>query len=132
MFRLTRPLFNQLRKSTTSITGLNVHPNPLPELKQTYEATLSALAAIPATSVYRQGVEALTQRKLSIIEKAEGDIAAAEKELDEGQIEESLDIAHDELGLVSKMIEWKAWEPLEEKPEPGQWEYFGKSVSAAS
>lgn len=108
MFRLTRPLFNQLRKSTTSITGLNVHPNPLPELKQTYEATLSALAAIPATSVYRQGVEALTQRKLSIIEKAEGDIAAAEKELDEGQIEESLDIAHDELGLVSKMIEWKA------------------------
>ncbi len=23
------------------------------------------------------------------------------------------------------------WEPLEEKPEPGQWEYFGKSSTAS-
>ena len=37
-----------------------------------------------------------------------GDINAAEKELGEGQIEESLDIAQDELSLVQKMIEWKA------------------------
>ena len=86
-----------------------MHPNPLPELRKTYETTLAALASIPATSVYRQGVEALTQRKLSIVENADGDIAAVEKELDEGQIEESLDIAHDELGLVSKMIQWKAY-----------------------
>ncbi len=109
MFRLTRPLLTQVRKATTSITGLKVHPNPLPELRKTYEATLSALSGIPETSVYRQGVEALTQRKLGIVEKADGDIAAAEKELDEGQIEESLDIAHDELGLVSKMVEWRAY-----------------------
>ena len=109
MFRLTRPLFTQLRKTTTGITGLKVHPNPLPELRKTYEATLTALSAIPETSVYRQGVEALTQRKLGIIENANGDIAAAEKELDEGQIEESLEIAQDELGLVSKMVEWKAY-----------------------
>lgn len=24
------------------------------------------------------------------------------------------------------------WEPLEEKPEPGQWEYFGKAATASS
>lgn len=30
------------------------------------------------------------------------------------------------------LIGISSWEPLEEKPEPGQWEYFGKSVSAAS
>ena len=108
MFLLTRPLFNQLRKTTTGITGLEVHRDPLPALTKTYETTLSVLSAFPAASVYRQGVEALTQRKLNIIKSVNGDIAAAEKELDEGHIEESLDIAQDELTLVQKMAEWKA------------------------
>jgi NADH dehydrogenase (ubiquinone) 1 alpha subcomplex subunit 5 len=107
MLRITRPLF-QVAKSTTGITGLAVHPNPLPELSKTYQDTLSLLSSIPPSSVYRQGVEALTQRKLKILERANGDITAVEKELDEGQIEESLDIATDELKLVSNMIEWKA------------------------
>lgn len=108
MLRLTRPLFNQVLKTTTGITGLHVHENPLPALAKTYETTLSALSAFPATSVYRQGVEALTQRKLNIISSANGNIAAVEKQLDEGHIEESLDIAQDELDLVQKMAEWKA------------------------
>ncbi|KAJ3719891.1 ETC complex I subunit conserved region-domain-containing protein [Lentinula raphanica] len=128
MFRLTRPLL-QVAKTTTGITGLAVHPDPLPTLTRTYKATLEALSALPSTSVYRQGTEALTQKKLSIVEAAKGDIAAVEKGLDEGQIEESLLIASDELQLVGKMAEWKAWEPLEEKPEPGQWEYPGTTAS---
>ena len=66
------------------------------------------LSTIPETSVYRQGVEALTRNKLIIIQEANGDVAAAEKKLDEGLIEQALDVAKDELGLVSKMIEWKA------------------------
>ncbi|KAI0078913.1 hypothetical protein K474DRAFT_1696788 [Panus rudis PR-1116 ss-1] len=131
MLRLTRPLFNHALKTSTGIVGLKVHPNPLPQLKQTYESTLAALVNIPATSVYRQGVEALTQRKLKILEGSQGNVDAAEKQLDEGNIEESLEIANDELKLVYKMIEWKAWEPLEEKPEPGQWEYFGKPATAS-
>jgi NADH dehydrogenase (ubiquinone) 1 alpha subcomplex subunit 5 len=107
MFRITRPLLQSLKK-TTGITGLAVHPNPLPELHKTYEATLSLLFSIPPTSVYRQGVEALTLRKLQVLQSADGDVAMVEKKLDEGQIEESLDIAADELKLVSSMIEWKA------------------------
>jgi NADH dehydrogenase (ubiquinone) 1 alpha subcomplex subunit 5 len=109
MLRLTRPLFQAVRKTTTGITGLSVHPDPLPELTRTYEQTLSALSAIPATSVYRQGVEALTKHKLTIVQKASGDITRAEAELDEGQIEEALTIAHDELKLVGQMAEWKAY-----------------------
>ncbi|KAF5370211.1 hypothetical protein D9615_010049 [Tricholomella constricta] len=124
MFRLTRPLAQALKRST-GITGLTVHPNPLPELTKTYESTLSVLSTIPPSSVYRQGVEALTLRKLKIVQAANGDVAAVEKQLDEGQIEESLDIASDELKLAAKMVEWKAWEPLVDKPEPGQWEYIG-------
>ena len=108
MFRLTRPLLNAVRKTTTGIVGLHVHPNPLQELTETYQSTLTALAAIPKTSVYRQGVEALTEHKLKIVRDAGDDISAAEKALDEGQIEHSLDIAQDELSLVGKMTEWKA------------------------
>ena len=108
MFRLTRPVLHQVIKKTTGITGLAVHPNPLPELTETYQSTLSALSSIPSTSVYRHGVEALTKHKLNIVQGANGDIVAVEKQLDEGQIEESLDIAKDELKLVQNMLEWKA------------------------
>jgi NADH dehydrogenase (ubiquinone) 1 alpha subcomplex subunit 5 len=148
MFRFTPILRQTLRKSTTGITGLAVHPDPLPELCNTYRQTLALLSAIPATSAYRQGVEGFTNRKLKLVQSANGDIAAAEATLGEGQIEESLDIATDELNLVSKMIEWKPyvlslppslflpdqlysyfillrWEQLVEKPEPGQWNYPG-------
>ncbi|KAF4622839.1 hypothetical protein D9613_001843 [Agrocybe pediades] len=129
MFRLTRPLFQALKK-TTGIHGLDVHKNPLPELVKTYEATLSTLSSIPQTSVYRQGVEALVRHKLNVVKNANGDISLAEQQLKEGHIEEALDIATDELSLAAKMVEWKAWEPLEEKPEPGQWEYIGKTTSS--
>ncbi|KAI0662787.1 NADH2 dehydrogenase [Cubamyces menziesii] len=132
MFRFTRPLLNAARKPSTGITGLKVHRDPVPELKKTYEATLQTLSAIPQSSVYRQGTEALTLHKLKVLEKANGNVAAIEKELDEGQIEESLDIAQDELSLAQKMLQWKAWEPLEEKPQPGQWQYFGKEATASS
>ncbi|EJD03929.1 NADH2 dehydrogenase [Fomitiporia mediterranea MF3/22] len=128
MFRLTRPLLQHALKASTGITGVNVHPNPLPALVETYQSTLARVSEIPQSSVYRQSVEALTQRKLKIVQDAKGDVAAAEEALDEGQIEEAIGAAQDELNLVGKMIEWKAWEPLEEKPQPGQWEYFGKAT----
>jgi len=107
MFRLTRPVLQAIR-SSTGLTGLAVHPNPLPELTKAYESTLNVLSTIPETSVYRQGVEALTRNKLRVIQEANGDVAAVEKKLDEGLIEQALDVAKDELSLVSKMIEWKA------------------------
>lgn len=108
MFRLTRPVLQQVLKRSTGITGLAVHPNPLPDLVQTYETTLRVLSSIPSTSLYRQSVEALTKHKLSIVKGADGDTSAAENQLDEGQIEESLDIAKDELKLAENMLEWKA------------------------
>ncbi|KAI0778146.1 NADH2 dehydrogenase [Trametes elegans] len=132
MFRFTRPLLSAVRKPTTGLTGLKVHGDPIPALKKTYEDTLQTLSAIPQSSVYRQGTEALTLHKLKALEKANGDVTVAEKELDEGHIEESLELAQDELSLANKMLEWKAWEPLEEKPQPGQWQYFGKEATATT
>ena len=43
------------------------------------------------------------------MKNANGNVTAAEQQLDEGQIEEALDIAADELGLAAKMVEWKAY-----------------------
>jgi NADH dehydrogenase (ubiquinone) 1 alpha subcomplex subunit 5 len=108
MLRLTRPL-RQVLKRTTGIHGLAVHPDPLPVLIKTYESTLSTLSSIPQTSIYRQSVEALVRSKLNIVKNASGDVTAVEQWLNEGQIEEALDIATDELSLATKMIEWKAY-----------------------
>ena len=108
MFRFTRPLY-QVLKRTTGVHGLAVHPDPLPALIKTYESTLSTISSIPQTSVYRQSVEALVRNKLNIVKNADGNITAAEQQLNEGQIEEAMDIAADELSLAAKMIEWKAY-----------------------
>ena len=97
-----------MSKLSTGLYGLPVHPNPLPELTKTYESTLTALSSIPKHAAYRQGAESLTLRKLKIVQEAKGDIAEVEKQLDEGQIEEVIEIAKDELSLVAKMAEWKA------------------------
>ncbi|KAF8501922.1 Ndufa5, NADH-ubiquinone oxidoreductase subunit [Gautieria morchelliformis] len=128
MFRATRPLFTAL-KASTGLTGLAVHPNPLPALRQTLESTLETLSTIPVHSVYRQATTTITQRKLGILDRADGNLSAVEKEIDQGQIEEVLKAAEDELSLARKMIEWKAWESLAEEPVPGQFDYFGKTTS---
>ena len=109
MLRVTRPLLQQALKRSTGITGLKVHSNPLPTLVSTYQETLARVSEIPSSSVYRQSVETLTQRKLKLVQEANGDVSAAEKSLDDGQIEEAIDAAQDELSLVGKMIEWKAF-----------------------
>ena len=94
-------------KTSTGITGLEVHSNPLPALTATYQSTLHLLESIPSASVYRQATEAITRHRLSVVEKANGDISAVEKELG-AMVEQTLVEAKDEEKLTGKMIEWKA------------------------
>jgi len=108
-------------QSTTGLAGLPVHPNPRPHLISTYNATLSAVSRLPATAVYRQAVESATQHRLSIVNSTEN-INEIEDKIDAGQIEEVILQAEDELRLVAKMEEWKAWEPLEVPIPKGQWD----------
>ncbi|KAG8696674.1 hypothetical protein FRC09_008326 [Ceratobasidium sp. 395] len=122
MLRFTRPL-RQALKTTTGIHGIPVHPDPLPALRKTYESTLSILNQMPPSAVYRQGTEAVIRHRLDLIERSKGNPTEVERTLGEGQIEEVLMSASDELTLAGKMLEWKAWEPLEVKPTPGQWDY---------
>ncbi|KAI8638975.1 ETC complex I subunit conserved region-domain-containing protein [Parasitella parasitica] len=120
-----RPLFQAVTKVSTRIAGVPVHPNPRPHLIQTYNTTLEALARIPSTAVYRQATESLTQQRLSIVESTE-DVQEIESKINVGQIEEIIMQAEDELKMVAKMEEWKAWEPLEAPIPKGQWVYPSK------
>lgn len=107
-------------KASTHLTGLAVHPNPLPALVEAYQSTLSLLETLPATSVYRQATTALTQNRLDVVKRihnpaasqdsagAEETIEQVEQAIDAGQIEEVLIQAKDEMKLAAKMLEWKS------------------------
>lgn len=56
-----------------------------------------------------------------MVEKIENQIGC-------GLIEEVVIQANEELELAKQMAEWKAWEPLQEKPLDDQWSYFGRKV----
>ncbi|KAJ8661567.1 hypothetical protein O0I10_002835 [Lichtheimia ornata] len=118
----TRPLLQAAKKASTGLTGIPVHPNPRPHLIQTYNKTLTALSRLPASAVYRQATESMTQHRLAIVEGNE-DVSEIEKTIDNGQIEELIIQAEEELKLVGKMEEWKPWEPLEVPVPKGQWVY---------
>ncbi|KAI9714679.1 MAG: hypothetical protein M1812_006344 [Candelaria pacifica] len=55
-------------------------------------------------------------------------ISDIETQLASGLIEEVIQIAEGELKLVDVMAANKVWEELEEKPAPGQWEYFERGT----
>ncbi|KAJ1554784.1 hypothetical protein HK096_001657 [Nowakowskiella sp. JEL0078] len=112
-------------KETTGIHGIAVHPFPRPALIETYNRILHSIKRIPSESVYRQSVEAITKQRLAVVESLDN-YEDIEKKLNAGQIEELIMQAEDELKLISKMEEYKSWEPLEVKPIEGQWDYFGQ------
>jgi len=59
------------------------------------------------------------------VEEIEGKIGA-------GLIEEVIQVAEGELGLVDTMVKSKAWEDLEEKPVEGQWTYFARDTATGT
>lgn len=91
---------------------------------------MSELASLPASSVYRQSAESITQHRLNQVAAAEAGregeaaVVALEQNLDGGVAEQLIETAEAELSLVKKMQEWKAWERLEEQPNEDQWQYF--------
>jgi NADH dehydrogenase (ubiquinone) 1 alpha subcomplex subunit 5 len=104
-------------KTSTGLFGLAVHPRPLPHLLSVYSSTLSDLAGLPPTAVYRQATEALTKHRIDVIKAASGEqgeaggeaaVEKVEAELGLGVIEEVIKMAEEERTLVSKVGEWKS------------------------
>lgn len=134
----TTPLPTPARtRITTGLTGLPINPRPLPHLLSLYSSTLSILSQIPASAVYRQAAESITKERESIINtlrgtESEADIEAIEIAINQGVIEEVIDIAEGELKLAGKMLEWKAWEELEVAAPEGQWAPFKQTPSTTT
>lgn len=105
------------QKTTTGLTGIKVHPDPLPALRETYSTNLELVRSIPQSALYRQSLEALLTHKLGVLQTAldkdgptEAGITRVEKELGDGQqIEELVIAAEEELSLTQKMLDWKAY-----------------------
>ena len=55
--------------------------------------------------------------------KNEPNIQELEKKINCGQIEEVIIQATNELHLTRKILEWKAWEPLENEAPKNQWKW---------
>lgn len=98
------------------ITGLAPVQFPKPILLEKYNATLSVLAQMPSSSVYRKATEALTKQRIAIVESTE-DVHEIEQKIGSGLAEELIMIAQDELSLSQKLLLWKPWEQLED-PAP--------------
>ncbi|KAL7411640.1 NADH2 dehydrogenase [Mrakia frigida] len=119
-----RPSPFSLIKLSTKIAGLIVHPAPLPALHTLYHRTLSSLTLLPPSYIYRTGTEASTKHRLNVLETImlkHGAQEEFEREMGVREVEELVKMAEGELGLVGKVLEWKAWEPLQVQPPPGQW-----------
>ncbi|OMH83977.1 NADH dehydrogenase [ubiquinone] 1 alpha subcomplex subunit 5 [Zancudomyces culisetae] len=74
---------------------------------------------------FQQSVESITKHNLEIV-KANEDVASIEEKIGNGQIEELIIAAKEELSLLNKVAEWKVWEKLAEEPLPDQWQYLKK------
>lgn len=94
-------------RASTGITGLEVNPNALADLKKVYGSTLSLLSTLPATSVYRQATEALTKHRLNAVESAGEDVGKLESGLG-NMAEVILEEAKSEQLLAGNMLEWKS------------------------
>ena len=85
--------------STTGIVGLQVQPDARAILTGLYTKTLSALEALPADSAYRRQVQEMTAERLSIV-KGNEDLMKIEEAIGAGQVEQVIQQAEDELGLI--------------------------------
>jgi len=108
-FLLRAPCLQSI-KQTTGIVGLEVIPNGRETLSNLVRKVLAEVRKdIPEDAGYRKVVEATYSRRLEIIE-ANDDTTVIESKIGSGQIEELVSQANDELGLISKMKQWKPWE----------------------
>ena len=110
------------KKFTTNLTGMVLAHNPHHKLGILYSKNLRALAKMPSDYPYRKYTESLVTERAALV-KNEPNVAELEKKINCGQIEEVIIQAENELRLSRKILEWRAWEPLMNKPPENQWKW---------
>ena len=85
-------------------------------LEGIYSKTLATLEeAVPSGSEYRNVVEALTKKRLAVVQGTD-DLASIEAKIGAGQVEQLIAQAQDELNLIPKMAAARVWEPYQGSP----------------
>ncbi|XP_033344846.1 NADH dehydrogenase [ubiquinone] 1 alpha subcomplex subunit 5 [Bombus vosnesenskii] len=107
-------------KKSTNLTGLAVSVNPRVELRVLYERILRLVNQMPQDYIYRKSIESLIKERTDIISQNES-VPAIEEKINQGQIEELIIHAKNELNLAQDMFEYKPWESLMEKAPLHQW-----------
>ena len=106
MLRATRVLLSAARtKQSTGIVGLKVRPDAREALTALYTQTLEGLQAIPEDHGYRRWLQPTYEYRLTVIGNEGLDIAGIEAEIANGQVEELIEHAEDELGNLSMITE---------------------------
>lgn len=82
--------------------------------------------------MYRQTVEATAHHRLGVLGSG-ATVADIEQRIGEGQLEELIEEAKDELDLIPKMAEWKPWViPKDAPPLEIVWEEDAAELDAAA
>ena len=82
-----------------------------------YNRTLKEATQLPAGVSYRVAVEANATEGLQALQSSVSD-DAVEQSIGRGQLEELIQQAEDELGLLADMAAWKPWEGDPPPPAP--------------
>lgn len=98
--------------ASTGIVGLAKEAHPVETLQSLYSKILADIAEIPETAFYRKNVEAVTRNRLQLLSASS--VAEFEKKVGVGLVEEVIQQARDEIGLIERMKEWKPWEQAAE------------------
>ena len=109
-------------KFSTNLAKMLVSKQPHTELARIYSKNLRALAKMPTDYPYRKYTENVIMERAALV-KNEPNIQELEKKINCGQIEEVIIQATNELHLTRKILEWKAWEPLENEAPKNQWKW---------
>ena len=104
--------FNCFSTSSTKVsTGLKVDPISRNNLLKLYEDLKNKLTQLPEDYVYRKGMLVLLENRKKLIKDEGYSDLDLEIKIGEGQLEELVEQAHEELDLIEKLANnWKPWE----------------------
>ena len=108
----TAPRRTVVTKTSTGLVGLPVDVNGRANFIAACEEVLANVrAAIPEDAQYRVDTEALYGYRMGVAQGSTDELHI-EAEIGQGQLEELIQVANDELKLADKYAEWRMWEGL--------------------
>ena len=111
---------SNLDEFTLQIARRKLTDAPHRSLKIIYAKILRTLQQMPETYPYRKFTTDIVTERATIVEQNK-DVKAIEDQINCGLVKDIIQQAENELVLSRKILEWKPWEPLVQKPPKNQW-----------